>query len=69
LTSLGTDGFGRSETRPNLRRFFEIDAESAVVAVLHALAQRGAIPRETVARAIGELGIDPEKEFPRIAAF
>ena len=37
LTTLGTDGFGRSETRRNLRRFFEIDAESTVLATLHAL--------------------------------
>ena len=41
LTTLGTDGFGRSDTRPRLRRFFEIDAECAVIATLHALAQRG----------------------------
>src|SRR5262249_12200367 len=39
LLSLGTDGFGRSETRPALRRFFEVDAESVAVAALHALAE------------------------------
>ena len=69
LTTLGTDGFGRSETRANLRRFFEIDAECAVLAVLHALAQRGAISREVVARAMEDLKIDPEKGFPQIVAF
>jgi pyruvate dehydrogenase E1 component len=69
LTTLGTDGFGRSETRANLRRFFEIDAESTVIAALHALAQRGAIGFDTVARAIGDLNVDPEKNFPKIAAF
>jgi pyruvate dehydrogenase complex dehydrogenase (E1) component len=37
LTTLGTDGFGRSDTRENLRRFFEVDAESTVIATLYAL--------------------------------
>ncbi len=69
LTTLGTDGFGRSETRSNLRRFFEIDAESTVLATLHALAQRGALSSDTVAQAIRDLNLDPEKNFPKIAAF
>ena len=69
LTTLGTDGFGRSETRPNLRRFFEIDAETAAVAVLHALSQRKAISPETVAQSLRDLNIDPEKPFAKIAAF
>ncbi|MGA2544584.1 MAG: pyruvate dehydrogenase (acetyl-transferring), homodimeric type [Verrucomicrobiota bacterium] len=69
LTTLGTDGFGRSESRAHLRRFFEIDAESTVIATLHTLAQRGAVSRETVAQAIRDLNIDPEKDFPKIAAF
>ena len=69
LTTLGTDGYGRSETRANLRRFFENDAECAVLGVLHALAQRGAISREAVAQAIRDLNIDPEKDFPKLAAF
>jgi pyruvate dehydrogenase E1 component len=64
LTTLGTDGFGRSETRENLRRFFEVDAECTVIATLHALAQKGALPRETVAKAIQELGVNPEKIAP-----
>ena len=62
--ALGTDGFGRSDTRENLRRFFEVDASSVVVATLYALAQKGAVPRETVAQAIKDLGVDPEKTFP-----
>jgi pyruvate dehydrogenase E1 component len=66
LMTLGTDGFGRSDTRARLRRFFQVDAESTVIAVLHALAQRGEIPRETVAEAIKELGVDPEMAHPVI---
>jgi pyruvate dehydrogenase E1 component len=64
LTTLGTDGFGRSETRENLRRFFEIDTPMVVIATLHTLAQKGAIPRETVAKAIKDLDVNPEKVFP-----
>ena len=65
LTSLGTDGFGRSDTRPNLRRFFEVDAEMTVVATLYALYQKGALPAEAVDAAIKKLAIDPEKAFPQ----
>jgi pyruvate dehydrogenase E1 component len=61
--ALGTDGFGRSDTREALRRFFEVDAESIAVATLHRLALAGAIDRGVVGRAIAELGIDPEKPF------
>ena len=64
LTTLGTDGFGRSDTRERLRRFFEMDAEMIVIATLHALAQKGAVPNELVARAIKDLNVDPEKPFP-----
>jgi pyruvate dehydrogenase E1 component len=64
LLTLGTDGFGRSDTRENLRRFFEVDAESMVIAALYALAQRQQIKRELVAQAIKDLGVDPEKPFP-----
>jgi pyruvate dehydrogenase E1 component len=64
LTSLGTDGFGRSDTRPNLRRFFEVDAELTTVATLYALYQKGLLPAQTVDAAIKKLGIDPEKSFP-----
>ena len=69
LTTLGTDGFGRSDTRPRLRRFFEIDAEFVVVATLSSLAQRGEIDRKVVAQAIKDLKIDPEKGSPQIVAF
>jgi pyruvate dehydrogenase E1 component len=65
LDTLGTDGFGRSDTRENLRRFFEIDAECVVVAALYALAKRGAIDRKTVAHAIKDLNVDPEKVHPQ----
>jgi pyruvate dehydrogenase E1 component len=68
---LGTDGFGRSETREALRRFFEVDAGNIAVAAMHALAQDGLIPVREVARAIADLGIDPDKTdplCPRIAA-
>jgi len=64
LTTLGTDGFGRSDTRQALRRFFEIDAESVVVATLYALAQKGQVKRQIVERAIKELHVDPDKLFP-----
>jgi pyruvate dehydrogenase E1 component len=69
LTTLGTDGFGRSDTRPRLRRFFEIDAECVVLATLSSLAQRGEIDRKVAAQAIKDLKIDPEKGFAQIVAF
>jgi len=58
--SLGTDGFGRSDTREALRRFFEVDAEHVVVATLAALAEQGQIEPGTVNRAIQEFGIGPD---------
>ena len=61
LTTLGTDGFGRSDVRERLRRFFEIDAETVVVATLYSLSQRGEVPASLVAKAIKDLGVDPEK--------
>ena len=64
LTTMGTDGFGRSDTRPSLRRFFEVDAESTAIAALYALYQKGSLPAQTVDAAIKKLGIDPEKPFP-----
>jgi pyruvate dehydrogenase E1 component len=64
LLALGTDGFGRSETRANLRRFFEVDAEHVAVATLHALAERGQLDRGVVKQAIQDLGIDPERPAP-----
>lgn len=66
LTILGTDGFGRSDTRFALRRFFEVDAECTVIATLWALANKGAIEKQVVANAIKDLGVNPEKLFPDI---
>jgi pyruvate dehydrogenase E1 component len=57
---LGTDGFGRSDTRPALRRLFRIDAESIMVATLHELALAGEVKREVVAEAIQRYELDPE---------
>jgi pyruvate dehydrogenase E1 component len=67
ITALGTDGFGRSETRDSLRTFFEVDARYVVVATLAALAREGAVHPSTVGEAIKELGIDPEKMNPAIS--
>jgi pyruvate dehydrogenase E1 component len=64
LLALGTDGFGRSETRANLRRFFEVDAEHVVIASLYALAERGEYDRKDVAKAVKDLGVDPERPAP-----
>jgi pyruvate dehydrogenase E1 component len=61
---LGTDGYGRSDTREALRRFFEVDAECIAIAALYALSQDGAIPASEVSDAIRTLGIDPEKLDP-----
>ena len=66
LVSLGTDGFGRSETREALRDFFEVDAKHIALAALYALARDGAVAADVPERAIAELGIDPEKANPRL---
>jgi pyruvate dehydrogenase E1 component len=60
----GTDGFGRSDSRETLRRHFEVDAESIVIATLHTLAQEGRFPRERLSRVISELGVDAGKLDP-----
>jgi pyruvate dehydrogenase E1 component len=62
--ALGTDGFGRSESRAALRRFFEVDAEHIVVAALGALADEGLIERNVVETAIAEFGIDTDAPNP-----
>ncbi|MCW5699247.1 MAG: pyruvate dehydrogenase (acetyl-transferring), homodimeric type [Rhodospirillales bacterium] len=62
--TLGTDGFGRSDTRAQLRRFFEVDRFHVAVAALKALADEGRISAKTVAEAIGKYGIDPGKPNP-----
>jgi pyruvate dehydrogenase E1 component len=64
MVSLGTDGYGRSDTREALRRFFEIDAESTAVAALSALCDEHRIAPHQVAGAIKRLGLDPDKVDP-----
>jgi pyruvate dehydrogenase E1 component len=63
-TVLGTDGFGRSDTREKLRRFFEVDRQHIAVAALKALAEEGKVSTEKVAQAIDKFGIDPERPNP-----
>ncbi len=63
-TTLGTDGFGRSDTREQLRSFFEVSGEHITVAALNALAQSGKYLAKDVASAIKALGVDPELADP-----
>jgi pyruvate dehydrogenase E1 component len=63
-TVLGTDGFGRSDTRGNLRRFFEVDRYYIAHAAIAALAAEGKMNAKDVARAIKTYNIDPEKANP-----
>jgi pyruvate dehydrogenase E1 component len=67
LFTLGTEGFGRSDTRARLRRFFGVDTESTVIGVLYALAEKKLIDRKVVAQAIRDLGVNPEMVHPQIA--
>jgi pyruvate dehydrogenase E1 component len=66
LFTLGTDGFGRSDTRTRLRRFFEVDAESTVIGTLYALAAKGLVEPQLVEKAIKDFGVDPEKIQPQL---
>jgi pyruvate dehydrogenase E1 component len=61
---LGTDGFGRSDTRKKLREFFEVSREYIVIAALKALADEGQIEPALVSTAINSLGIEPDREDP-----
>ncbi len=61
---LGTDGFGRSDTREKLRQFFEVDRYYVTVATLKALAEEGKVSAEKVLHAINKFGIDPDKPNP-----
>jgi len=61
---LGTDGFGRSDSRENLRRFFEVGRNHVAIAALKALAEDGEMPAAKVAEAIKKYGINPEKPAP-----
>ncbi len=67
LYALGTDGFGRSETRPALRRHFEIDAECIALAALYRLSRKGQYPAAEVEKARQKLGIDAAKLDPLTA--
>jgi len=64
FTPLGTDGYGRSDTRPALRRHFEVDAAHIVVSTLAALVEAGEAKPQEVAQAIETFGIDPEAVNP-----
>lgn len=66
LLALGTDGFGRSDTRENLRRFFEVDAESVVIATLYSLSQKKEIATRVVEQAMKDLHFSPGKSYPAI---
>ena len=67
LVALGTDGFGRSESRADLRNFFEVDARFITLATLRALSRDGTIVPQIVAQAITDLEIDPDKVAPMTA--
>ncbi|MBN8742851.1 MAG: pyruvate dehydrogenase (acetyl-transferring), homodimeric type [Thiomonas arsenitoxydans] len=60
---LGTDGFGRSDTRTELRRHFEVDRHYIVLAALRGLVDEGALPASKLTEAIAKYGIDTEKVF------
>jgi pyruvate dehydrogenase E1 component len=64
LVALGTDGFGRSESRTALRDFFEVDAKHIVLATLTALAREKQVKLDVLQKAVKELGINPEKANP-----
>jgi pyruvate dehydrogenase E1 component len=67
LVALGADGFGRSENREYLRRFFEIDAASIVAATLSKLAREGKVPVKKALQAFADLGINAEAKDPSLA--
>jgi len=64
--TLGTDGFGRSDTRPALRNFFEVDAQFITLTALTSLADEGKIDRSDLKKAIATLQIDPDKANPLV---
>ena len=64
LTALGTDGFGRSDTRTALRDYFEVDERYITLAALNALAKQGRIEAKVAAKAISDMDIDPDKNNP-----
>ncbi|MHC5157106.1 MAG: pyruvate dehydrogenase (acetyl-transferring), homodimeric type [Planctomycetota bacterium] len=64
LIALGTDGFGRSDTRPDLRNYFEVDARFIAFAALHGLAMEGKIDKAVLTGAVEKMAIDPQKVSP-----
>jgi pyruvate dehydrogenase E1 component len=64
FTALGTDGFGRSEGREELRRFFEVDAENIVLEALYALSRRNQFDASLLPKAIKDLGLDGPRKNP-----
>jgi pyruvate dehydrogenase E1 component len=67
LTTLGTDGFGRSENRAGLREFFEVDSRYVIIATLGALARDGKIDPSIVQQALKTHNINPEKPNPAVS--
>ena len=64
MTTLGTDGFGRSDNRQQLRRHFEVNAEAIAAAALVALAREGRFDAAAARQAIGQLGVNPDAGDP-----
>lgn len=64
FTALGTDGYGRSDTRENLRRYFEVDSNNIVYSALHALYRQGSLKVDELLKARKRLGLDPDKPNP-----
>jgi len=64
FVTLGTDGFGRSDTRQKMRSFFEVDRYQIVLAALQALAEEGRIERKLLVQAIKHYGIAPAAQAP-----
>jgi pyruvate dehydrogenase E1 component len=64
---LGTDGFGRSDSRENLRKHFEVDANNVAFAALYELYKAGDFDKKALAKVIKDLGIDPDKINPLYA--
>lgn len=62
--TLGTDGYGRSDTRERLRYFFEVNAHFIVIAALEALVKQGTLPKKTFKEAFNKYGINPHKPNP-----
>ncbi len=64
FVSLGTDGYGRSDARKELREHFEVDQRYIAVTALKALADDGVLDQKTIAQAIAKYGIDPDRPDP-----